>query len=159
MFYLLSMQTGNGKTLTTVNGKTYILLRHHVFGNTGSFFFVVSGAVPLKPDDIDEHWRVIRNHNLYVAFAARYFSYHLLKGEDATCPIEGWPKFKTEPDYYAFIAPTEQAIHTQIKLVIQEYRPRVIHKLPDIIANAYKIKDHPTNGKPYAYLVRKEDLE
>lgn len=159
MYYLHAMQTGTGKYLTVVNGKTYNLIRAYSAPRcNGTFFFIASGVTPLKAEDIEEQWIVTRYNNIYIARAARYFSYHLLKGTDTPCPVDGWPKFKALPDYFAFVGPDKTAVEAQIASVIRQFVPSKTELIPYLIADANSVFEQVTKDEPKAYIIATEEL-
>jgi len=147
-------ESSTGK-VAVINGKTYTLLRLYECDLVGGVFcLVVAGRTQLKPDDLDEHWRVIRSGNVYLALNARPFSYHLIAGDNATTDAPDWPRLKASSGYYAFVGPTEAAIETQITLTLERYRSRTT--LDYVLRHAYKAADEC--GGPPAYLVAAEDV-
>ena len=147
-------ESSTGK-VAVINGKTYTLLRLYECDLVGGVFcLVVDGRTPLRADDLDEHWRVLRSGNVYLALNARPFSYHLIAGDGATTDAPDWPKLKASSGYYAFVGPTEEAIKTQIALTLERYRSRTT--LNYALNHAYKVMDEC--GGPPAYLIAAEDL-
>jgi len=147
-------ESSTGK-VAVINGKTYTLLRLYECDLVGGVFcLVVAGRTPLRADDLDEHWRVIRSGNVYLALHARPFSYHLIEGEGKSTDALNWPKLKASASYYAFVGPTEDAIETQIALTLERYRSRTT--LRYALSHAYKVTDEC--GGPPAYLIAAEDL-
>ena len=112
------------RKVATLNGKTYTLLRAYKRSRYGDWLFLaLAGKTPLHATDLEEHWKVVRSGDCYLAFSERHFAYYLLVGgENADVPT-GWPKFKTEPDYYCFVGLTEDAARKQAELALEEYRP------------------------------------
>jgi len=151
----LTIRESTTGKVAVINGKTYTLLRLYECDLVGGVFcLVVAGRTPLKPDDLDEHWRVLRSGNVYLALNARPFSYHLIAGDNATTDAPDWPKLKAAAGYYAFVGPTEAAIETQIALTLERYRSRTT--LDYALRHAYKAADEC--GGPPAYLIDAEDL-
>lgn len=152
--HLTIRESSTGK-VAVINGKTYTLLRLYECDLVGGVFcLVVAGRTPLRADDLDEHWRVIRSGNVYLALNARPFSYHLIEGDGSTTDAPDWPKLKASSSYYAFVGPTEEAIKTQIALTLERYRSRTT--LQYAVGHAYKVTDEC--GGPPAYLIAAEDL-
>ena len=146
--------SGSGK-LAIINGKTYSLLnlyRHNRLG--GVFCLIVAGRTPLRADDLDEHWRVIRSGDVYLALDCRPFSYHLMQGEHSTTDAPRWPRLKAPAAYYAFVGPTEEAVQTQIRLTLERYHSRVDPKAA--IESAMQVADE-CDGPP-AYLLNSSRL-
>jgi len=110
--------------------------------------------VPLKPDDLAEHWTVIRSGDVYMAMNARPFSYHLIEGDNATTDVPKWPRLKTAGDYFAFVGPTEEAARTQIQLTMERYHAKLT---PDeAVERVTEVAD--LCGGPPAYLLRADRL-
>lgn len=142
--------SGTGK-IAIVNGKTYTLVRlYRTVRMGGTFCLVVAGRTPLRADDLDEHWRVFRSGDVYLALDCRPFSYHLIQGEGTPTDAPSWPRLKSSAPYYAFVGPTEEAVHTQIRLVLERYRANV--DAERVIERSVKVPDDC--GGPPAYLVR-----
>ena len=147
-------ESSTGK-VAVINGKTYTLLRLYESDLVGGVFcLVVAGRTPLRPDDLDEHWRVLRSGSVYLALNARPFSYHLIAGDGTTTDAPDWPKLKASASYYAFVGPTEEALKTQIALTLERYHCRTT--LDDALRHAYQVADEC--GGPPAYLIDAEDL-
>ena len=148
--HLKIQESGDGK-LAIINGKTYSLLRlyrHRWLG--GVFCLVVAGRVPLRADDLAEHWRVIRSGDVYLALDCRPFSYHLILGDGSTTDAPRWPRLKSPAAFYAFVGPTEEAVQTQIRLTLERYHSRADPELA--IERAYQVPDEC--GGPAAYLLK-----
>jgi len=146
--------SANGK-VAILNGKTYSLLRLYECDLVGGVFcLIVAGRVPLKADDLDEHWRVFRSGQTYLALAARPFSYHLVEGDGTLTDAPHWPKLKASASYFAFVGPTEEAIKAQIGLMLERYHRQV--DLDTVMESAYVVDD--ACGGPPAYLIAVEDL-
>jgi len=146
--------SGSGK-LAIINGKTYTLLRlyrHRWLG--GVFCLVVAGRIPLRADDLDQHWRVFRSGDLYLGLDCRPFSHHLIQGEGSPTDTPRWPRLKSPASYYAFVGPTEGAVHTQIRLTLERYRSRLDPEAA--IQGALKVSDEC--GGPPAYLLKSGSL-
>lgn len=146
--------SGSGK-LAIINGKTYTLLRlyrHVRLG--GTFCLVVAGRTPLHADDLDEHWRVFRHGNVCMALDCRPFSYHLIQGEGSTTDAPRWPRLKSPASHFAFVGPTEEAVQTQIRLVLERYRSKADPEAA--IETALKVSD--VCGGPPAYLLNSSKL-
>ena len=121
----LKVQDGLEGKIAVINGKTYTFLRgykHHSLG--GWFWFAVAGKTRLKKDDLAEYWRVTRAGDVYIAFAARPFSYYLLDDTVKNPKPENkwWPSFRTAATSFAFVGPTEEAAKEQLRLVLDQYR-------------------------------------
>ena len=146
-------KAGDGRTLATVNGKVYHMLAGYEHAEAGGWFFLaVAGQTPLKPDDLAEHWAVVRQGPVCLAFAQRPFSYHLAQGDDAE-PPDGcdWPRLKSPPPYYAFAGPSPGAVEAQLRLALEQYRP---DRDPErVLRGAIRVPDHAGRG-PDALLVR-----
>jgi len=139
----------NNANLAVINGKTYTLHRAYHYSSIGYFFIAVSGRTPLKPDDIEEHWIVERSGSTYIAFAARYFSYHLLAGENTVAPNTRW-KLKTTT-HFAFVGPTEESMLQQLNLLAAQYRFKTpVSDLLEIASHAHDV----TGNGPDAILIR-----
>ena len=151
----LTIREGASGKLAIINGKTYSLLRlyrHRKMG--GIFCLAVAGRTSLRYEDLDEHWRVIRSGDVYLALSARAFSYHLIQGEGSSTDAPRWPRLKATAAYYAFVGPTEEAIQTQIRLTLERYHSRVDPQRA--IETALKVTDEC--GGPPAYLLRAQKL-
>jgi hypothetical protein len=151
----LTIRDGANGKLAIVNGKTYTLLRlyEHRWLD-GIFCLVVAGRTPLRYDDLDEHWRVFRSGDVFLALSARAFSYHLIQGESSVTDAPRWPRLKASASHYAFVGPTEDAVQTQIRLTLERYRSRMD---PDkAIESALKVPDEC--GGPPAYLLRADKV-
>ena len=151
----LTIRDGANGKLAIINGKTYTLLRlyqHRWLG--GIFCLVVAGRTRLKADDLDEHWKVVRSGEVYLALSARAFSYHLIQGEGSTTDAPRWPRLKASAPYYVFVGPTEEAVQTQIRLTLERYRSR---RDPErAIEKALRVQDEC--GGPPAYLLKSDWL-
>ena len=111
------------RKVATLNGKSYTLLRGYKSGRWGDWLFLaLAGRVPLKASDLDDHWKVIRASDTYLAFSERHFAYHLMAGEGAPVP-DKWPKLKAEPDKYCFVGLTDGAALRLAEIALAEYRP------------------------------------
>ena len=152
-----SITVRNGATgkVAIINGKTYTLLRWYERpALDGVFFLAVAGRVPLKPDDLAEHWKVIRSGDVYMAMNARPFSYHLIEGDNTPTDAPKWPRLKTAGDFFTFVGPTEEAARTQIRLTMERYHARLT---PDeAVEQAKEVPD--LCGGPPAYLLRADRL-
>lgn len=143
-------ESGNGK-LAIINGKTYSLLRLYRHSGLGGIFcLVLAGRIPLRADDLAEHWRVINGGCIYIGLDCRPFSYHLIQGDGSTTDAPRWPRFKSAAAFYAFVGPTEEAVQTQIRLTLERYRSSANPEM--IIEHAYQVPDEC--GGPPAYLLR-----
>jgi len=144
----------NGK-LAILNGKTYALLRYYESrALDGVFFLAVAGRTPLKADDLAEHWRVFRSGHVYIAMNARPFSYQLIQGDNTPCDAPHWPKLKSAAGYYAFVAPTQDAARTLIRLTLERYHARLS---PDeALQRVYEVPD--LCGGPPAYIIKADKL-
>ena len=120
----IEVQKTPDRTLAVINGKTYRLLRaYREPGHDGDWIFLaVAGKTPLKPDDLAEHWAVVRKGNVYLAFSQRHFAYYLLGPNQ---PPDGWPRFQSPPAWYCFVGLTEEAAEHLMRLTLREYRPDV----------------------------------
>ena len=151
----LTVRDGASGKLAILNGKTYTLLRLYQHRRVGGIFcLAVAGLTRLRADDLDEHWRVIRSGDVYLALQCRPFSYHLIQGRGAQTDAPRWPGLKAPPSYYAFVGPTEAAVKTQIRLTLDRY-----HSTRDpeaVIEQALQVPD--LCGGPPAYLVRASKL-
>ena len=146
-------QTGDGQHIATINGKMYRLLAGYEHTEAGGWFFLaVAGHTPLKADDLDEHWAVVHQGPVDVAFAQRPFSYHLALSDEAEPPPGcDWPRLKSPPAYFAFVGPTTTAVTAQVLLALEQYRPG---REPDrVLHSAIHVPDHAGRG-PDALLVR-----
>jgi hypothetical protein len=142
--------SGTGK-LAIINGKTYSLLRLYRHNRLGGVFcLIVAGRTPLRADDLDEHWRVFRGGDVYLALDCRPFSYHLIQGGGSTTDAPRWPRLKSPASYYAFVGPTEEAVQTQIRLTLERYRSNTDPEMA--IEHAYQVPDEC--GGPPAYLLK-----
>ena len=151
----LTIREGAGGKLAIINGKTYTLLRlyrHRWMG--GTFCLAVAGRTPLRYEDLAEHWKVFRSGDVYLALSARAFSYHLIQGDGSATDAPRWPRLKASASYFAFVGPTEEAVHTQIRLTLDRYRSRVDPERA--IEKVLKVPDEC--GGPPAYLLRAEKL-
>jgi hypothetical protein len=151
----LTIRDGSDGKLAIINGKTYSLLRLYRHDRLGGVFCLsVAGHTPLKADDLDKNWRVFRSGDVYLALDCRPFSYHLIQGDGSTTDAPRWPRLKASASYYAFVGPTEEAVQTQIRLTLDQYRSRVDPERA--IETALKVPDEC--GGPPAYLLRAEKL-
>ena len=146
-------KAGDGTAMATINGKVYNLLAlYEDWRAGGPFFLIAAGRTPLKADDLAEHWGVIHRGPLSIAFAQRPFSYHLLQGEDSEAPAGcDWPRLKAPPEWYAFAGPSQAAVETQLRLVIEQYIPNT--DLERALDRAERVSDATGLG-PDALLVR-----
>ncbi len=152
---MITIRNGANGKVAIINGKTYTLVRYYEHtALDGVFFLAVAGRVPLKPDDLAEHWQVIRSGNVYLALSARPFSYHLIEGEGAKTDAPNWPRLKSPAACYAFVGPTEEAVRTQIELTLERYHARIT--LEDALDRSTKVADL-CDGPP-AYLLRADRL-
>ena len=152
---MITIRNGANGKVAIINGKTYTLVRYYEHtALDGVFFLAVAGRVPLKPDDLAEHWQVIRNGDVYLALNARAFSYHLIEGDNVTTDAPNWPRLKTSDVYYAFVGPTEEAVHSQIRLTLERYRA----KLSPDEGLEWVTEVHDLCGGPPAYLLRADRL-
>jgi len=151
----LTIRDGVSGKLAIINGKTYTLLRLYRHVRMGGIFcLMVAGRTPLRADDLDEHWRVCRSGNVFLALSARAFSYHLIEGEGSTTDAARWPRLKTPAPYFAFVGPTEEAVQTQIHLTLERYHSRVDPEAA--IKVAIRVQDEC--GGPPAYLLKADKL-
>ena len=147
----LTMRESVSGKLAIINGKTYSLLRmYSTLRMSGIFCLAVAGRTSLRADDLDEHWKVIRSGDVYLALDCRPFSYHLIQGEGSPTDAPRWPRLKTPAAYYAFIGPTEEAVQAQIRLTLERYRSNADPER--VIESVLKVPDEC--GGPPAYLVR-----
>ncbi len=146
-------RAGDGRTLALINGKLYTLLAGYQDPRAeGWFFLAVAGQTPLKPDDLAQHWQVVRSGPVSLAFAQRPFSYHLAQGDDADAPTGcDWPRFKSPPAYYAFAGPSDAAVETQLRLALEQVRPDLSPEA--ILQRAIRVSDETGHG-PDALLVQ-----
>ena len=151
----ITVRNGATGKVAIINGKTYTLLRLYRDARLdGPFFLAVAGLVPLRSDDLADHWQVVRSGDVYLAFNARPFSYHLIEGEGTPTDAPDWPRLKTPADYYAFVGPTEEAAHTQIRLTLDRYHSQ-LH--PDVaLMRTEQVPDEC--GGPPAYLLNVDDV-
>jgi hypothetical protein len=146
-------KTGDGRTLATINGKLYTLLTGYDDHRAGGWFFLaVAGRTPLKAEDLDQHWQVVRSGPVSLAFAQRPFSYHLAQGE-GTEPPHGcdWPRLKAPPYHYTFVGPTPEAVEAQVLLALEQYRPDLDPE--EVLDRAIRVPDEAGRG-PEALLIR-----
>jgi hypothetical protein len=146
-------KAGDGRTLAMINGKLYTLLAGYDDHRAGGWFFLaVAGRTPLKTDDLAEHWQVVKNGPVTLAFAQRPFSYHLTQGEGAEPPHDcDWPRLKAPPYHYAFVGPTQEAVEAQVLLTLEQYRADLD---PDeVLERAIRVADEAGRG-PDALLIR-----
>jgi hypothetical protein len=146
-------RAGDGRPLALVNGKLYTLLAGYDDHRAGGWFFLaVAGRTPLKADDLDEHWQVVRSGPVCLAFAQRPFSYHLAQGEEAEPPYGcDWPRLKSPPYHYAFVGPSAEAVEAQVRLALEQYRPDL--SPDDVLERAIRVPDESGRG-PDALLIR-----
>ena len=146
-------QAGDGRTLATINGKLYTLLAGYDDHRAGGWFFLaVAGRTPLKADDLDQHWQVVRSGPVQLAFAQRPFSYHLAQGEGSEPPHGcDWPRLKAPPYHYTFVGPTQEAVEAQVLLALEQYRPDLDPE--DVLDRAIRVSDEAGRG-PDALLIR-----
>jgi hypothetical protein len=146
-------KAGDGRTLALVNGKLYTLLAGYDDHRAGGWFFLaVAGRTPLKAEDLDQYWQVVRSGPVTLAFAQRPFSYHLAQG-DGTEPPYGcdWPRLKAPPYHFAFVGPTQEAVEAQVLLALEQYRPDLSPE--DVLDRAIRGADEVGRG-PDALLIR-----
>jgi len=150
---LETRKTGDGRTLALINGKLFTLLSGYDDHRAGGWFFLaVAGRTPLKADDLDQHWQVVKSGQVYLACAQRPFSYHLAAGEGAEAPHDcDWPRFKAAPAYLAFVAPTAEAVDAQVRLALEQVRPDLDPR--DVLDHAVRVPDETGRG-PDALLIR-----
>ena len=146
-------KSGDGRTLATINGKLYTLLAGYDDHRAGGWFFLaVAGRTPLKTDDLDQHWQVVRSGPVSLAFAQRPFSYHLAQGEGSEPPHGcDWPRLKAPPYHYTFVGPTQQAVEAQVLLALEQYRPDLDPE--EVLDRAIRVPDEAGRG-PDALLIR-----
>ena len=140
-------KSGDGRTLATINGKLYTLLAGYDDHRAGGWFFLaVAGRTPLKADDLDQYWQVIRSGPVSLALAQRPFSYHLAQEEGAEPPHGcDWPRLKAPPYHFAFVGPTQEAVETQVLLALEQYRPDLSPE--DILDRAICVPDEAGRGR------------
>ena len=150
---LETRKTGDGRTLALINGKLFTLLSGYDDHRAGGWFFLaVAGRTPLKADDLDQHWQVVKSSQVYLACAQRPFSYHLAAGEGIEAPHGcDWPRFKAAPAYLAFVAPTAEAVEAQVRLALEQVRPDL--DPDDVLDRAVRVPDETGRG-PDALLIR-----
>ena len=146
-------KAGDGRTLATINGKLYTLLAGYDDHRAGGWFFLaVAGRTPLKAEDLDQHWQVVRSGPVSLAFAQRPFSYHLAQGEGSDPPYGcDWPRLKAPPYHYTFVGPTQEAVEAQVLLALEQYRPDLDPE--DVLDRAIRVSDEARRG-PDALLIR-----
>ncbi len=146
-------KAGDGRTLAMINGKLYSLLAGYDDHRAGGWFFLaVAGRTPLKAEDLDQHWQVVKSGPICLAFAQRPFSYHLAQGEGSESPHGcDWPRLKAPPYHFAFVAPTQEAVETQVLLALEQYRPGL--SPGDVLDRAILVPDEAGRG-PDALLIR-----
>jgi hypothetical protein len=146
-------KAGDGRTLATINGKLYTLLAGYDDHRAGGWFFLaVAGRTPLKADDLDQHWHVVKSGQIYLAFAQRPFSYHLAMGEGTEPPYGcDWPRLKAPPYHFAFVGPTQDAVEAQVLLALEQYRPDLSPE--EVLDRAIHVPDEAERG-PDALLIR-----
>jgi hypothetical protein len=149
---MTTKKAGDGRTLAIINGKLYTLLAGYDDNRAGGWFFLaVAGRTPLKADDLDQHWKVIKSGPVTLAFAQRPFSYHLAQGEGGEPPHGcDWPRLKAPPNHYAFVAPTAEAIEAQVRLALEQFRPDLCPD--DVLDRAIRVPDEAGRG-PEAILI------
>ena len=151
----ITIRNGTTGKVAIVNGKTYNLLRYYQDeALEGIVFLAVAGRVPLRADDLADHWQVFRSGNVYLALAARAFSYQLIEGEGATTDAPKWPRLKTPGEYYAFVGPTEAAVTAQITLTLERYHAAL--SVDEALDRVMEVPD--LCGGPPAYLLRADCL-
>jgi hypothetical protein len=151
----LTIRDGASGKLAIINGKTYTLLRLYQHRRLGGIFcLAVAGLAGLRADDLDEHWRVIKSGDVYLALKCRPFSYHLMQGRGAQTDLSRWPGLKSPPSHYAFVGPTEEAVKHQIRLTLERYHSS--RDLEAVIETALQAPD--LCGGPPAYLLRASNL-
>ena len=146
-------KAGDGRTLATINGKLYTLLAGYDDHRAGGWFFLaVAGRTPLKAEDLDQHWQVVRSGPVSLAFAQRPFSYHLAQGEGSEPPHGcDWPRLKAPPYHYAFVGPTQKTVEAQVLLALEQYRPDLDPE--EVLDRAIRVPDEAGRG-PDALLIR-----
>ena len=111
----LTIRYSSTGKLAIIDGKTYTLLRLYRFNRLGGIFcLIAAGRIPLRAEDLAEHWKVIRSGHVYLALDCRPYSYHLIQGDGSTTDAPRWPRLKSPASYYAFVGPNEEAVKTQI---------------------------------------------
>ena len=150
-------KTGDGRTLATINGKTYNLLAGYQHYRAGGWFFLaVAGRTALKKEDLDEHWDVVRAGDVSVAYAQRPFSYHLCQSGENGPPLGcSWPRLQRPPEYYAIVAPTTEGVEHLLQLVLEQYWPQAdpAAALKQVLDKAVRVADVAGQG-PEALLVQ-----
>lgn len=146
-------KAGDGRTLAMINGKLYSLLAGYDDHRAGGWFFLaVAGRTPLKAEDLDKHWKVIKAGPVCLALAQRPFSYHLAVGEGEEPPHGcDWPRLKAPPYHFAFVGPTAEAVEAQALLALEQYRPDLSPN--EILERAIRVPDEAGRG-PDALLIR-----
>ena len=146
-------RAGDGRTLDMINGKLFTLLAGYDDHRAGGWFFLaVAGRTPLKAEDLDQHWQVVKSGQIYIALAQRPFSYHLAQGEGSEAPYGcDWPRLKAPPYQFAFAGPTEEAVEAQVLLALEQFRPDLSPE--DVLERAIRVTDEAGRG-PDALLVR-----
>jgi hypothetical protein len=149
---MTTKKAGDGRTLAIINGKLYTLLAGYDDYRAGGWFFLaVAGLTPLKADDLDQHWKVIKNGPVTLAFAQRPFSYHLAQSEGSEPPHGcDWPRLKSAPYHYAFVAPTAEAVETQVRLALEQFQTDLCPD--DVVDRAIRVPDETGRG-PDALLI------
>ena len=152
---LQTQRAGDGRTLALINGKLFTLLAGYQDPRAeGWFFLAVAGQTPLKPDDLAQHWQVVRSGPVTLALAQRPFSYHLAAGDDAEPPYGcDWPRLKSPPAFFAFVGPNQEAIDTQVRLALEQFRPDLADRLDAVLHSAAHVPDEAGRG-PDALLIR-----
>jgi hypothetical protein len=146
-------KAGDGCSLAMINGKLFTLLAGYEDHRAGGWFFLaVAGRTPLKNEDLDQHWQVVKSGQIYLALAQRPLSYHLAQGEGSEPPHGcDWPRLKTPPYHYTFIGPTQEAVEAQILLALEQFRPDLDPN--EVLECAIRVPDESGRG-PDALLVR-----
>ena len=146
-------KAGDGRTLAQINGKLYTLLSGYDDHRAGGWFFLaVAGRTPLKAEDLDRHWQVVRSGPVSLAFAQRPFSYHLARGEGSEPPYGcDWPRLKAPPYHFAFVGPTAGAVEAQVRLALEQFWPDA--SVEEVLERAVRVPDEAGRG-PDALLVR-----
>ena len=152
---LQTQRAGDGRTLALINGKLFTLLAGYQDPRAeGWFFLAVAGQTPLKPDDLAQHWQVVRSGPVTLALAQRSFSYHLAGGDDAEPPYGcDWPRLKSPPPYFAFVGPNPEAVTAQVALALEQFRPDLADRLDTVLHSAVHVPDETGRG-PDALLIR-----
>jgi len=124
-------QTSITDHFANVNGKSYRVLRAYMMreANPNGYdedyvFLALAGRIRLLPSDLGEHWWVSRSGDVYFAYYARAFSYHLLGGPDTQPVGEDWPRIKAT-SWLVFVGPTTEAAIQCARLALSQYRPHL----------------------------------